>query len=85
MSKPRKHVMRDRPFAIYAGTSFTIVVAPTAEEARKQMLMNMGLDRKPWLARDWKIHRATEAELAQHGAMSTNPTAPSSVKTEPML
>jgi hypothetical protein len=51
-----------RPYAIYAGLSFSIITATSIEDARWHMLINMNLDRKPWLAKDWKIHPATPEE-----------------------
>lgn len=67
-----KPVPIDHKYAVYAGLSFTIVIAPNVEAARKQMLMDMGLERKPWLGRDWEIHRATGEELRRYAAFADN-------------
>ena len=67
-----KPVPIDHKYAVYAGLSFTIVVAPNVEAARKQMLLDMGLERKPWLGRDWVIHRATGEELRRYAAFADN-------------
>lgn len=72
MSARRKAENDLRPYAVYAGTSFTIVMAASIDEARKTMLVNMDLERKPWLARDWRIHRASREERDRYVALADN-------------
>jgi hypothetical protein len=68
--KPVKKIPREHQFAVYAGLSFTIVVARSVADAREQMLLDMNLERKPWLAQSWRIHHATEDEIRRYAAMS---------------
>jgi hypothetical protein len=59
-------------YAVYAGLSFTVIVANSIDDARWHALINYGLERKPWLAKDWKIHRATPDERRRALTMMDN-------------
>jgi hypothetical protein len=67
---PKKPPSKDYQWAVYAGFSMAIVIAPGKEAARKQMLMDMKLETKPWLGRDWEIHRASAEEIRRYAAFA---------------
>lgn len=50
----------------------TISQAETEEGARKDALEKHGLKYKPYLARDWKVRVATEAELRLYANQADN-------------
>lgn len=63
----------------------TISPAETEDDARSEVLERFGYERKPWLARDWIVREATDAELTRYAALADNyrpsqPTAKTSAK-----
>jgi hypothetical protein len=57
-------------YAVYAGLSMTIVRADTITEARQTAIEKLGVEHKPYLAKDWEVHRATDGEVARYAAMA---------------
>lgn len=55
-------------YTVFCGFSITIIPATSVEDARRHMLINMGYERKPWVAKDWKIRRTTAEDRQRYGA-----------------
>jgi hypothetical protein len=83
--KPVKKIPAEHQYVVYMGSSFGIVVARSVADAREQLLLDMGCERKPWVARDWRIHRASEDERRRYAALAdasrgSQPTAKTAKK-----
>jgi hypothetical protein len=55
------------PHMIVRGPTWSVVVqAISHEQAKNRVLEAHGLTMRPWLARDWRVRLATEAEVEAH-------------------
>ena len=57
---------------VFTPTRVAISQADTADAARKEVLEKHGHGLKPWLARDWKVREATEADLRLYAHQADN-------------
>lgn len=77
--------MNPNVWLVFAGLSITVVEAHTEELARKTAITKLGVEHKPYLARDWTVRRPRdEEELARYAAHADGyrPAQPT-VKTAP--
>lgn len=60
---------RHDAYLVHAGLSIILVEQANSEgDARKKALAKVGLQYKPYLARGWKIRRASEDDLRAYAA-----------------
>lgn len=52
---------------LVTGPTWSVVVrALSHDQARQRVLEDHDMAARPWLARDWKVRLATDAEVAAH-------------------
>lgn len=61
---------------VFAGLSIAVVEASSPETAKEVVLAKMGLDHKPWLAKEWRARLASEYDLRRYAALADNVRGP---------